>query len=661
MSDMENDHKMNMLASTLQAWMPQNKLDELIQILKPVGKHNSSKALKSVKEVIAMGEFIIPDYQRGYRWREKNIHDFLKDIDAVDLKDKNNYNCVQRIVVHKKGDRYEVIDGQQRLTTIWLIIKCLTNNEPFTLKYSNDDETKVTSYFRNRVEGTIKSWIDHKITETSSQDSDFENKFKEKLLERTKIIWDDVSQYEEKEAIDVFNRININKIDLSAADLFKAEMLKKAYNNFLERQIMMSSQWNEIEAALEDDRFWYLFSSNDISNGDSDRIEQLFRISENYIHGNVFLYITNKINKSKANADKFGTIQEIWRGVLKLFRTMRYWYDNIDLYHYVGLCFLFENNIDKIHLLRILYLRWQGYGTSLNDLYEMVKNNDDNYSDINKSSDKYTTNNFIDELKFHIRKTYLFGNNNNIEELIKQYSYNTDNAQIKKVLVLHNVFTVLARNAKVNENSMSDKLLKKNGERFPFHLFKKVEWDLEHISSRGGDNTSIYKQQQNMIQSLYEHLKNGGNTDIKNKLENWKNKFMNAKRSLPNMKDEYKEIIDMINKNETSIFKGATSEIDSIGNLVLLDYHTNRSYGNSVFQYKRKRILSADSGKHSIEDEGNIESFVMGEYCFILPCTKDVFSKCYTFSPESYTFIQWSDSDAKNYKNDIIHKIVNFL
>lgn len=57
------------------------------------------------------GSFYIPSYQRGYRWSETEV---VRLLDDIYQNGKKNY-CLQPVVVRKKEDRYELIDGQQRL------------------------------------------------------------------------------------------------------------------------------------------------------------------------------------------------------------------------------------------------------------------------------------------------------------------------------------------------------------------------------------------------------------------------------------------------------------------------------------------------------------------------------------------------------------------
>ncbi len=90
------------------------------------------------------GSFYIPSYQRGYRWSETEV---VRLLDDIYQNGKKNY-CLQPVVVRKKEDQYELIDGQQRLTTLYLIYKYMKNvnpffNEPaFTLSYQTRDQSE---------------------------------------------------------------------------------------------------------------------------------------------------------------------------------------------------------------------------------------------------------------------------------------------------------------------------------------------------------------------------------------------------------------------------------------------------------------------------------------------------------------------------------------
>lgn len=89
------------------------------------------------------GEFFVPAYQRGYRWGTEQIKMLLNDIwENGDL----NY-CLQPIVVKKLDkSKYELIDGQQRLTSIYLILKYMKQLLPFIeMKFSLSYQTRERS------------------------------------------------------------------------------------------------------------------------------------------------------------------------------------------------------------------------------------------------------------------------------------------------------------------------------------------------------------------------------------------------------------------------------------------------------------------------------------------------------------------------------------
>lgn len=94
------------------------------------------------------GTFIIPSYQRGYRWGKDEVLRLLND---VYLNGKKNY-CLQPVVVRKSPDGYELIDGQQRLTTIYLIYRFMKDVNPFFSdpKFNLDYKTRGQLLFPHR-------------------------------------------------------------------------------------------------------------------------------------------------------------------------------------------------------------------------------------------------------------------------------------------------------------------------------------------------------------------------------------------------------------------------------------------------------------------------------------------------------------------------------
>lgn len=104
--------------------------------------------LKSVRNLLGM-KFFIPSYQRGYRWTEQQVKDLLNDIKEFIDNGTNNIYCIQPLVVKERDQdilskikkansidevkqfllgSWEVIDGQQRLTTIKIILTVCKKN-----------------------------------------------------------------------------------------------------------------------------------------------------------------------------------------------------------------------------------------------------------------------------------------------------------------------------------------------------------------------------------------------------------------------------------------------------------------------------------------------------------------------------------------------------
>ena len=85
----------------------------------------SKLALKSVAQIVSeRTPFVIPSYQRGYRWDKEEVNALLLDLVEF-FRSSNPLYCLQPLVVVQAGSEVEVVDGQQRLTTLSLILSHL--------------------------------------------------------------------------------------------------------------------------------------------------------------------------------------------------------------------------------------------------------------------------------------------------------------------------------------------------------------------------------------------------------------------------------------------------------------------------------------------------------------------------------------------------------
>ena len=182
------------------------------------------------------GEFFVPSYQRGYRWGEDEVTRLLDDVYA----NGDKPYCLQPIVVKKQNNKYELIDGQQRLTTLYLIFKymCVASGgflfsaPKFSLEYETRNKSakflneldmsqindNIDFFFIGKAYQVIQEWFENRNKQLAMIN------VAKYLSEKVRIIWYEVG--EEADSIALFTRLNIGKIPLTSAELVKAMFLK---------------------------------------------------------------------------------------------------------------------------------------------------------------------------------------------------------------------------------------------------------------------------------------------------------------------------------------------------------------------------------------------------------------------------------------------------
>lgn len=86
-------------------------------------------------------EYIIPLCQRAYAWEDKQLTQLIEDINDV-AEDSNYY--IGSLIVSKQFGRYEVVDGQQRLTSLYLLLNCLGIKTKPTLTFACREKSNYT-------------------------------------------------------------------------------------------------------------------------------------------------------------------------------------------------------------------------------------------------------------------------------------------------------------------------------------------------------------------------------------------------------------------------------------------------------------------------------------------------------------------------------------
>lgn len=540
---------------------------------------------KKVGEIT--GDFIIPSYQRGYRWKEE-VKILLDDINEIP--DGENY-CLQPIVVKKTDDnKYDLIDGQQRLTTLFLILGYIRTFRPklqqkYTIDYEirekskeflsnldfdniNDTAQNIDEYFINEAAKTIKDWFNN-----TPDDDNAANLIANKLNNKVNIIWYEINGTED--AISLFTRLNIGKIPLTNAELVKAIFLSR--NNGIDEryQLEISTQWDDMEKELHDEKLWY-FVTNKKAEDFSTRIELLFDLMASKTDADKERYRTFFwfIEQSKSNDYKEKKI-ELWKKVVETFQRIKEWYNDSELYHKIG--YLISVN-----------------QCSLQTLIEESSRK-------GKSDFKSALNEYIaDSINF------------NKEYRDLSYDNTSDAPSIGKLLLLFNVESVFQN----GDKSM----------RFPFnkHKNKKGGWSLEHIhaqQSKGLDTKALWNEWLDLhVQSL-KNIDGTQNAALIEEIES-RNKENITEVSFNAW---FEKMIQALNLEQNIDY------IHMLSNMALLGTFDNSALNNSTFDVKRDKIIEMDKN---------------GDYIPI--CTRRVFLKYYTPSDKNQLHF-WGKADRDAY------------
>jgi len=675
---------------------------------------NNSIILKSVNE-LPKG-FSIPDYQRGYRWTKQQVKDLLEDIlefmmrieelrkaESNKKAGENRIYCIQPLVVKKNYKfpkdilarikeeeeldkiakffdnaeiEWEVIDGQQRLTTIHILLSYLKSKlygdnkdkfDNYAISYKtrigseeflknimkkNDEDAKENIDFFHILETrkTIEDWV-------SSHPQVKLDDLLHTLIEQVQFIW---YETEEQNPINVFTRLNVGQISLTNAELIKALMLNSSnfssHNELHVRlqQIEIATEWDQIEYTLQNDKFWLFIQSNNYNK--STRIDFIFDLIKNFDRFNLvgeadkeialstlrtksinqeskdwwtnrigddehqtfryFYEYFKQINQLK-DKEKAEWLEKTWSIIKSYFQIFEEWYNDTQLYHYVG------------------YLVDQG--VSIDEL-------------IDKYSSSTNKENFISWLKKQIKNKIA-----NCKKLTQQYYYENEEdeshpqkylqkTEVRPLLILYNIQYIINQNIEfVND----ERYKLPDFSRFPFHLFKleankgsRYGWEIEHIASNGGDddddkNILIYLESSKRSINDKQLIKDIDSFDI----NQGKSKF-----------DKLRERV------EKDLNEEPWSEADKnkIWNFTLLDSGTNQQYHNCVFPFKRICVISKENGKQTLMSVKNGKVYfdrTKKGIAFVPTCTKNVFTKTYSGCPK--TLSSWTHEDAYNYLIDI--------
>lgn len=512
----------------------------------------------------------IPVYQRGYKWKPEQVIKLLVDIQNFQPEDSKFY-CLQNItlVPSKTDDFFNVVDGQQRLTTLVVILSFLGKADIAKGKvcFPNNSIRKETNKFINEIitenaeellntnwEGFIESYPDYDhqdiyflfsayqaVNEWFVSNKVSKEDFANKCLKHVRLIANSIADNSKEEKI--FSNLNSKRIPLDGSDLVRAilitrvakeESLKidttKDILRINERRVRIGWElddiniwWSKPDVRTYFKRFTSI-KSDEISDGN-----KLFK-DEKYPINLLLILFAEKKGETKLTLEFIeknnNKALELYKEIIKLHNTLKDWFNDREIYHYLGFLFAQSKNTTKF---KDVWNWWNSKTKTRKDFKFLLKSKIKEVvvTDTNSTSIKSETINW----------------------------YEDEQNSLIKILILLDIYW----STKANQAFL------------PPSAFDRYGHDIEHIFPQ---NPKEVKDKKAYIKFL-----------IDNKLANKNNRLMSDFEHLSDDADFQKRVNEFIQKS-VGEFK-----TNSIGNLVLLDASKNRSIGNNPYAVKRAALI----------------------------------------------------------------------
>lgn len=639
-----------------------------------MGTTKASLDTKTIKELKDYS-FEIPSFQRGFRWRRHEVELLLEDFwswyNERYKRSDDDFYCLQTVIVTpQEGEgsndqEYVVIDGQQRLTTIHMILQYLYHDEPrveldvfdinyetresedFLIKITDEEyrdsmkEENIDFYYMCKAFNKIQSWFSGEMSKISG--------FRQGFEENVKVIWyepEGTNSRDEPEGTnsrDIFSQINMGEVRLNNAELVKALFLRK--DNFRKnsdkteseilnrhaelRQLEIAKKWDEIEYGLREDKLWFFLQDPEGEEYDN-RIGYIFDLwarqeDKDYFEElegreyRTFHIFNDALDEDESSKGK--KVRKIWEGyegddeettsIKDYYRTFREWYDESEYYHQIG------------YLIEV-----EGQKSKKENIQKNIRKK---IQEILKKYNEKTKTDFEEFLKSQIKEETFNrenGEEGDLETHIDELEYSSDSKEMKRILLLFNIAWILNSSSEV---------------RFRFDQFKKQDWELEHIhavNSELPENPPEQKDWLNrakeVLEKYDEDTQEGLDEDKKEELIEEIDSFEADDKSEGL---EFKDLAEKIIDSYGSIEEGNE---DNISNLTLLPGKINKDLSNGLFPYKRGKVKERD-------ESGD----------FIPICTKNVYLKYYSEQIKNPTF--WAEDDREAYQNELIRTVEQFF
>ena len=651
---------------------------------------NNIMQRKAIPELLNK-KYYIPEYQRGYRWEDKQVLNLLDDLDTFFSGDtKGQFYCLQPIVVKEvtiDNEKWlEVIDGQQRLTTILILMKVfdqlnapkfgLPKTHSYTIRYATRpsiqnifdtisitsepstnkaviDESKnqwpgmIDSLYIYNAAKTILNWFMDEQPRIFRYGQYFYNTVNsgDKSVQ---VVWYETN--EDKDPHDIFNRMNSLKVGLSCSELIRSIFLSSCtkFNlgtfdglsdslklevekeRFQQKQSSINEKWDEIEQQMRDESFQSFLTSRNIKSRNA--IDLLFDlVSGKYASNKPFNSNLNKEDELytylyiKNMVDVDGDAWTTWLSILNVYEKLLFWYHDRDLYHRIGFLNTIAATGHEDDAVYTLLAERKGKIALRNKVVSMIK--EAMILPENKETHR------------PIEKLSQLSYDNNIH-----YNY------IKRLLILYNVET-----SRIQTSS----------EFFDFDKFRYTAdkkhkiWTLEHIHAQNSDclpetnkdswyewivfnrdslkklvlgDPNLEKQRISLVDQLER------DSAVNN--EKQEPYCKSIKYTFENIKELFDDVANFYAQLDAKADKA--KPMHQLSNMALLDLGQNAMVGKSPFEVKRQIISNqiADNKYYPI-------------------CTQKVFLKLY--DKESMQIHSWSQRDRELYLEDMKQKLTEYL
>lgn len=353
--------------------------------------------VKNLRKIFTYEDYFyqIPDYQRPYSWNKEHVSELLSDlVDAFQKDRQEEYFCGSLVLV-KNGDRYDVIDGQQRLTTFTILFCVLRDfyeycidkkykrliNEAIVDKDTDEkkklklltDETKQNEFlqtvltkinFEDKIDKNNKylqnALILKKDIDEQKNDLGF---FVEWMFE--KVVLATIECFNQDTAIQIFNVLNDRGMDLTSADIIKSSLM---IHLDTEEKNVFKKDWDAIKGKL------------DYKEKDKDRDKEFVALFTTYLY-----YRTTTNPQTFLHKELLGNLEQEKKPIdsLKVIRDIKNFSES----------FVKVKKSENIKVYCLRYLRHEVYWTSI--LCTALHKNYEHYDELVKVITAYYYQNWI--------------------------------------------------------------------------------------------------------------------------------------------------------------------------------------------------------------------------------------------------------------------------